>query len=202
MKLRYSTSSPYVRKVMITAHERGLVDRIELLPSKVAPTAVNTDIAVENPLVKVPTLVLDGGASLFDSRVICEYLDTLHDDEPLFPVAGAARWNALRRQATADGLLDAAILVRYESTLRPSDKRWEEWIAGQTTKIEQVLDSLEAEAEHFSPVLTIGEITIGCALDYLDVRYPEMAWRTGRPKLAAFFETLLARPSMQATRPE
>ena len=114
MKLRYSPTSPYVRKVMVVALETGLAERIERIPTTVAPTKYNEEVARENPLVKVPALTTDDGMVLYDSPVICEYLDTLHGGQKLFPATGKTRWTALRQQALADGILDAAILGRYE----------------------------------------------------------------------------------------
>lgn len=200
MKLLYSPASPYVRKVMVVAHETGLTDRIELVPSAVAPTLVNPDVAAENPLVKVPTLVIEGGQSLFDSRVITEYLDTLHGGARLFPADGPARWTALRRQAMADGLLDAALLIRYEHILRPEPQRWQAWTDGQFRKVRQALASLAAE--DFGAELTVGEIAAGCALGYLDFRFPEEDWRTAHPALGAWYAKLAERPSFVATVPK
>ncbi|HVJ52632.1 MAG TPA: glutathione S-transferase N-terminal domain-containing protein [Aliidongia sp.] len=201
MRLFYSSTSPYVRKFMVLAHETGLAGRIELKPVSVSPVTRNPEVAAGNPLVKVPTLLLDDGTSLYDSPVISEYLDTLHAGRPWFPVPGPARWAALRRQAMADGALDAAILIRYELTLRPEDKRWPAWIDGQMVKIRQSLDALEAEAATFGPDFTIGEIAVGCTLAYLDYRFGAEEWRKNRPALAAFDAAFAARPSMVATRP-
>ncbi|MDB5362153.1 MAG: glutathione S-transferase [Rhodospirillales bacterium] len=200
MKLFYSGASPYVRKVMVLAHETGLADRIELVPASVAPTLVNAVVAAENPLVKVPTLLLTDGQSLFDSRVIVEYLDTLHSGRRLFPAEGAARWAALRRQAIGDGLLDAALLIRYENNLRPEPQRWKEWTEGQFRKLRQALAALAAEPLGTEP--TIGEITAGCALGYLDFRFPEEDWRAAHPSLASWFARISERPSFVATKPK
>jgi glutathione S-transferase len=200
MKLRYSGTSPYVRKVMIVARETGLADRIELVPASVAPTTLNPEIAAENPLVKVPTLVIDGGQSLFDSRVIVEYLDTLHAGRRLFPAEGPARWTALRRQAIGDGLLDAALLIRYENNLRPEPQRWKEWTEGQFRKLRQALAALAEENLGTEP--TIGEITAGCALGYLDFRFPDEDWRAAHPQLGNWFAKISERPSFVATLPK
>ncbi|HEV2677599.1 MAG TPA: glutathione S-transferase [Aliidongia sp.] len=200
MKLLYSAASPYVRKVMVVAHETGLVDRIELVPSAVTPTAINPEVAARNPLVKVPTLLVDDGQSLFDSRVIAEYLDTLHGGNRLFPAAGPARWTALRRQATADGLLDAALLTRYEGYLRPETLRWKDWVDGQFRKVRQAVASLAAEG--LGDSLTIGEIAAGCALGYLDFRFPDEDWRGDYAALATWYAKVSARPSFQATQPK
>ena len=200
MKLLYSPASPYVRKVMVVAHETGQVDRLELVPSSVAPTQVNPDVAAENPLVKVPTLIVDGGQSLFDSRVIAEYLDTLHGGRRLFPAEGPARWTALRRQAIADGLLDAALLIRYEHNLRPEPQRWQAWSDGQFRKVRQAIASLATEDLSAEP--TVGEIAAGCALGYLDFRFPDEDWRAAHPALGAWYARISERPSFVATRPK
>lgn len=199
MKLSFSTASPYVRKVRVVALEAGVDSKIENVPISVAPTKFNTEFAKANPLAKVPALMLDGGETLFDSPVICEYLDHLGGGK-LFPAPGPARWTALRRQALADGLLDAALLTRYES-LRPENFRWKDWTDGQMTKITTALDALETEAPKLGGTVDIGTITIGCALGYLDFRFGDMGWRTGRPKLATWFEHFNTRPSMKATMP-
>jgi glutathione S-transferase len=200
MKLHYSATSPFVRKVMVVAHEVGLVDRIQLLPASVAPTVISPEVAADNPLVKVPTLVTDDGQKLFDSRVVVEYLDTLHGGRRLFPADGAARWTALRRQAIADGLLDAALLIRYEHTLRPEPQRWKAWAEGQFRKLRQALGALAEE--RLGTDLTIGEITAGCALGYLDFRFPDEDWRTAHPALGAWYAGIAERPSFAATAPK
>src|SRR5438270_14084188 len=167
MKLRHNPASPYVRKVMVVAHELGLADRIELLSTAVSPVESNATLAAENPLMKVPALVTDDGQVLFDSPVICEYLDTLGSGPKLFPADGPARWTALRQQALGDGVLDALILCRYEQT-RPEDKRWTGWTDGQRTKADQGIAA--CEEEDFSGARTIGHVAIACMLGYLDFR--------------------------------
>ena len=199
MKLRYSTTSPYVRKVSVTALELGLDGHIERVPTNTMDP--KSDHAADNPLGKVPALITDEGDKLYDSPVICEYLDSLHDGAPLFPPAGAARWRALRLQALADGILDAAILRMLETRRRPEALRWEGWIKLQGGKIARALDQLEGEAEALAGPLTIGQIAVGCALGYLDFRFPENAWRAARPALAAWYEGFSQRPSMQQTEP-
>jgi glutathione S-transferase len=201
MKLRHSPTSPYVRKVMVVALETGLASRIELVPTSVAPTQPNPEYQRENPLVKVPALTTDDGAVLYDSRVVAEYLDGLHQGAKLFPAAGPARWTALRRQALADGILDAAVLTRYETFLRPEAKRWDDWVEGQMRKVRGALDALEGEAAGLGDRLDIGLVAIGCALGYLDFRYAELGWRQGRPSLAGWYEGFAARPSMRETMP-
>jgi glutathione S-transferase len=199
MQLRYSVTSPYVRKALVVARESGIVDRIEITPVMVLPTLLNDKLKPENPLVKIPTLVTDEGETLYDSRVVCEYLDAV-GGKGLFPAVGPARWTALRRQALADGILDAAILVRFEMWLRPEERRWDLWVDGQMRKVRGGLDALEHEAEALSAEpLTIGQIAIGCALGYIDFRYDSERWRDSRPKLAAWYETFAQRPSMLET---
>lgn len=201
MKLHYSPASPFVRKVMICARELGLAARIETLPAAAHPVNRDGSIIASNPLGQVPTFFADDGTVLYDSRVICEYLDTLAGGG-LFPKAGPARWNALVEQSLADGLLDAALLTRYERVARPDALKWPEWEAGQIDKIRCALDKFEADAAGFGSRLDIGTITIACALGYLDFRFPELGWREGRKALAGWFETISARPSVAATVPQ
>lgn len=198
MKLRYSPTSPYVRKVSVVAIETGLEARIERVPTDIrAPTP---DFHRDNPLGKVPTLITEGGETLYDSPVICEYLDSLHDGIPLFPPPGGPRWTALRRQALADGIADAGVLVRMEM-LRDEAERSRTWIARQTEKVGRGLDALEEEATGLGAACTIGHIAIGCALGFLDFRLPELDWRQGRLELARWVDGFSRRPSMAATVP-
>ena len=203
MKLRYSPTSPYVRKVMVVALETGLAERIERIPTTVAPTKLNDEVARENPLVKVPALTTDDGLVLYDSPVICEYLDTLHDGPKLFPASGKARWLALRQQALGDGILDAAILGRYE-ILRPKEYQWQDWLDAQMRKVRGALAALEMEAEagDLGGPLTIGHITIACALGYLDFRYASEDWRTKHRRLAVWADDVAQRKSIQLTLPK
>ena len=201
MKLFFNMASPFVRKVRVFARETGLDTKIEEIATAVSPVQENPNLASANPLIKIPALVLDNGRTLFDSPVICEYLDSLHGGRKLFPAAGPARWAALRLQATGDGILDAGILCRYEMAVRPKEFQWAGWIAGQKTKWHGGLDSLQREAGALDGEPTIGGITVACALGWLDFRYGDDNWRSGRPKLAAWYEKFVARPSMQATMP-
>jgi len=201
MKLYVSPASPFARKVSITVAELGLGARMVQEPVTVTPVSRNDEAARGNPLVKIPTLLLDDGTSLFDSPVICEYLDHLSGAPRLFPAPGPARWSALRRQALADGLMDAAILQRYEQTLRPEALRWPDWIAGQAAKVTGALDAMEAEAAGYGAAFDIGHVACACALGYLDFRYDQLHWRTGRPALDAWFAAISRRPSMVATMP-
>jgi len=199
MKLRFSPTSPYVRKVCVVASEHGLVDRIERIPTNTQDPA--NDLSETNPLGKVPTLVLDDGTALYDSPVICEYLDSLHDGTPLIPAAGPARWTALRQQALADGILDAAILRMLETQRRPEPLRWDTWIKLQRGKAAKCLDALERDVKDLAGALTLGQIAVGCALGYLDLRFAADSWRDGRPNLTAWYESFAQRPSMQDSAP-
>ena len=199
MKLFFSPASPFVRKVMVVAHEHGVADGIEKLPSSTWPTRPDPTVMAENPLAKVPTALLPGGEALYDSRVVCEFIDA-ENGGTLFGT-GAARWRNLVDQSTADGLLDAALLIRYETIARPADLRWDDWIAGQYAKMNAALDRMQARVGTWADRVDIGTITTGCALGYLDFRFPDFDWRGSRPELAAWFAAFGARPSMTATMP-
>lgn len=199
MKLYHSPASPFVRKVLIVAHEAGVADSIECLPSRANPVETDSEIACSNPLAQVPTALLTDGGTLHDSRVICEYLDS-QAGAGLFP-AGESRWEALTLQSLADGMLDAALLARYERIVRPQALQWDAWEDGQLRKIARSLDSLEQCVERLHARLDIGTIAVACALGYLDFRFPDYDWRHGRTGLARWFETFSQRPSMQATKP-
>jgi glutathione S-transferase len=201
MKLHFALASPYTRKVLVVAHEHGLAERITLLPRAMSPVRPEDELNRDNPLGKIPCLVTEEGATLYDSRVICAYLDSIGTGAPLLPPAGAERWTALRREALGDGIMDAGVGTRYERVLRPEGLRWPDWVAGQMGKIRRTLDALEAEADGLAGRVDIGTIAIGCALGYLDFRYPDEGWREGRPRLAAWFDGFARRPSMGATAP-
>jgi glutathione S-transferase len=203
MKLFFSSASPYVRMVMAVAHEAGLTDRIEKLPAAANPVTQDQSIVAHNPTGKVPTLLTDEGLALYDSRVICEYLDAQGTGAKLFPAEGAARWKALVLLAAANGLLDAALLARYETAMRPEALRWDEWVAGQKQKIAKSLAEFEAKwMETLSGPVTIGPLAVACALGYLDLRFADFGWRDQAPKLAAWYADFAQRPSMTATVPE
>ena len=178
MKLRHAAASPFVRKVMVLAHEQGLLGRIELVATAVSPVQTNDSLAAENPLMKVPSLATDDGQVLFDSPVICEYLDSLATGRKFFPVAGPARWTALRQQALGDGILDALVLTRYETT-RPEDKRWSGWTDGQLKKAHQGLAAVERE--DLSGPRTIGHVTFGCVFGISISASPTMAGAGATP---------------------
>ena len=199
MKLRFSPTSPYVRKVTVMAHETRLAGRFELVATNVWDSA--SDIGADNPLGKVPALILDDATVLFDSPVICEYLDGLHDGAKLFPPPGPVRWAALRLQALADGALDASLLRLLESK-RETALQSVAWSERQKAATGRTLDTLEREAAVLDGKLTIGVIAVGCLLGYLDFRFAGDNWRDGRPRLAAWYEGFAARDSMTATLPK
>ncbi|MBV8663911.1 MAG: glutathione S-transferase [Hyphomicrobiales bacterium] len=199
MKLHYSPTSPFVRKVMVVAHELGLADRIEKLPSAAHPINRDRQIIAHNPLGQVPTLFTDEGAVLADSRVICEYLDGLAGGA-LFPASGPARWRALVDQAIGDGVMGAALLARYETVARPADKQSKEWLDGQLDKAATSLAAIESTAASFGERVDIGTIAFGVALGYLDLRFSDLKWRDSHPATAAWFARFSERPSMVATR--
>jgi glutathione S-transferase len=182
MKLAFSPASPYVRKVTACAIKRGLDKQVERV--KIGTT--DPELLKYNALSKVPTLILDDGACLFDSPVICEYLDSVGSAAKLFPAAGPARWKALTQEALADGILDATQPRRREIAL-PQDEGRKGYIALQQGKVARALDEFEKQADSLGNLDTIGEITIGCALGYLDFRYPHEPWRPGHPKLEAWY---------------
>ncbi|MCS6779366.1 MAG: glutathione S-transferase [Geminicoccaceae bacterium] len=201
MRLHTSPASPFGRKVMVVLHETGLVAEVERRDASLTPLAPDEAVCAANPLGKIPCLELDDGTALYDSRVICEYLDGLHAGARLFPDKGPARFEALRLQALADGILDTAVGLRYETFLRPEAYRWPEWIAAQKQKIARALDRLERECAGFGERIDIGTLAIAVALGYLDFRFAADRWRDGRPALAAWQAQIAERPSLRATLP-
>jgi len=201
MKLWYSPASPFVRKVLVMAHETGLIEKLEL--NLVASTAIQPDpeLSKVNPLTKIPTLELEDGSTIFDSTVICEYLDTLHDGQKMIP-DDETRWNTLVTQSIGNGILEAAVGVRYEQALRPQEHQWDVWMNGQFAKIDKALDVLETWRGARIQDMHIGSITVACALAYLDFRHGDRDWREGRPVLTQMLETFSRRTSMLQTRPE
>ena len=199
MKLHWSPRSPFVRKVMIVAHEAGLADRLTLVRTVAATTKPHPELMRDNPLSKIPTLVLDDGTALYDSPVICEYLDRRHAGLKLFPPDGAARMTALRRQALGDGFLDFLLLWRDErARAQPSDVH----LASYAAKRKSTLAAIDREVDNLAAsAFSIGHIALGCALGYLDFRFAAEDWRGDHPRLARWHADFGARPSVQATEP-
>jgi glutathione S-transferase len=201
MTLHWSPRSPYVRKVMIAASELGLRDRLHIVRTVTGGTTPHLDLMKINPIGKIPTLELPDGAVLYDSPVILEYFDTLHAGAKLFPAAWPERMVALRRHALGQGMLDAALLLLGEG-FRPAERQSEPHKALWLAKLRAAVPALEQEADALATSgFTVGHLTIGVALAYLDFRFDHLQWREGHPKLTAWHETFNARPSVQANLP-
>lgn len=196
MKITASGASPYVRKVMACAIARGIDQQLEKW------TIATTDpvLSNSNPLGKVPTLITDEGVALFDSPVICEFLDSVGTAPALFPAAGPARWAALRLQAIGDGILDASQPRRREIAL-PQDEGRVGYIDLQRGKVARAVDVLEKEASSLGALKTVGDIAVACALGYLDFRFANEPWRPGHPKLEAWYASVVSLPPMAKTAP-
>jgi glutathione S-transferase len=205
MKLLSAPASPFGRKVKIVAIEKGLLDRIEIVAMPTTPAAPNEELARDNPLAKIPTLVLPDGRSLYDSFVICDYLDTLHEGSKAIPASGARRWEVLTVHALGNGIADAAILCRYETALRPEALRWPDWTRGQMKKVTGGLDWLESNVASIGSAgatdVDLGQIAVACALGYLDFRFADVDWHATRPRLGGWFLEFSQRASMQRTMP-
>jgi glutathione S-transferase len=197
MKLLYQTHSPYARKALVFAHEVGLAPQIEVVHHETSPTRRNEQVFAENPLGKVPVLLRPGLAPIFDSDVICAYLDTQHAGRKLIPPEGEARWHALRVQAIAQGLADSGIAIRWETVRRPPELRYPPLRDGYTEKLVASYDWLERELDVGSPV-HVGHVALATCLDWLEFRELP-AFRAGRQRLAAWFDEFAKRPSMRAT---
>ncbi|WP_394198863.1 glutathione S-transferase [Litoreibacter albidus] len=201
MKLFSSPTSPYVRKVLVILRETGQLADVELAAAGGTPLNPGTMPRDLNPLGKIPALALDDGQPLYDSRVICRFFNERANGD-LYG-SGDATWQLQTLEATADGILDAAILMVYEARVRPDDKQFADWIEGQWRKVNTALDALEASwMDTLSgDALNIGQIAVGCALAYIDFRHADRNWREGRPNLAAWEAEFAKRDSMLATAP-
>jgi len=201
MTLHWSPRSPYVRKVMIAAHEMGLQDRIRIVRTVAGGTTPHWDLMKINPVGKIPTLELEDGSAIYDSPVIIEYLDTLHTGPKLYPSAWPERLAALRRHALGQGMLDNALPLLGEG-FRPVEKQSEPHKALWRAKLRACVDALETEAEALTESgFTVGHLAIGVALSYLDFRFADLAWRVGHPQLATWHARFDARPSVRANLP-
>ncbi|MEN2396325.1 glutathione S-transferase [Pseudomonas halotolerans] len=202
MTLFHNPASPFVRKVLVLLHETGQQDRVALQLSQLTPVKPDPALMDDNPLSKIPALRLANGTVIHDSRVILDYLDHQHVGNPLIPRDGAARWRRLTLASLADGIMDAAVMIRYETALRPSEKHWAQWLDAQRDKIRRALGMLEAEAiAELACHFDIASISVACALGYLDLRHPDLEWREANPQLAAWFAEVSLRPSMVETVP-
>jgi glutathione S-transferase len=201
MKLLSSPLSPYVRKVRITAAMKGLEDKIEAIPTDTNPIDV-PQLDKANPLHKVPALITDSGTAIFDSHVVCEYLDSLAPAPVLFPKSGPERWETLLLGSLGDGILDAALLLVYEKRFRPEEKWHAPWQERQQRKIDQAIAHLDGNPPVWGSSPTYGHITLACALGYLDFRH-EGKWRGGHAKLVAWLDKFAkAVPAFEKTRPQ
>ena len=198
MKLFYSPLSPYVRKVMVVAHELGLADRIEPVEGSGTPLAPHDAVVAANPVGKIPALVTEAG-TLVDSRVICRYLNHLAGGS--LYADGAAEFPIITREALAEGMIDAALLAAYEWRLRPEEIRFQPWVDGQRAKVMRTCQAFEDRIEEMAGDLTIDKIALGCGLGYIDFRHADLGWREACPNLAAWEAEFAQRPSMQATLP-
>jgi len=202
MKLYTARATPFGRTVEIVAHELGLHDTLEIVPTTVAPAKPNTAYQEVNPLRKIPALVTDEGRTIVDSPVIAEFLADHAGDRVLFGGDADDRFVILSRYAMARGIAECAVAARYETAVRPEDRRWQEWVDDQLGKIASTLDHFEAAPPGGTERPTVDALALGAALGYLDFRFADMSWRQGRPQLAAFHVEMAARPSFEATRPE
>lgn len=202
MKLHWSPRSPFVRKVMIVLHETGQLHRVECVRNVVGMTQPNEQVLLDNPLNKIPTLVLADGQALFDSRVICEYLDRLHQGHRLVPQHAEAYFQAMTWQALGDGFLDLLLVWRnwFSDRGLAHDAVNDAYLATFALKSQRILNALEQEAAALaSTPLNLGHIAIACALGHLDFRWQVLNWRDNRPQLAAWYAAFSERPSAIAT---
>lgn len=199
MRLFYSPTSPYARKVRVALAEKRLEQQVDAVACN--PFDDPQMLTAANPLGKVPVLVLDDGEVLYDSPVIVEYVDSLDSPVRLIPPDAGPRWRVLRQQALGDGILDAALAIVLERR-RPEAERSSHWLNRWQGVIARGLAAIESEAGSFGRTPDLGQITLGSALGYLDFRLPETDWRNACPETSAWFDAFSARPSMAATRPE
>jgi glutathione S-transferase len=200
MRLYHSPTSPYVRKVMVLLLETGQANDVTIVPAHGTPLDPGSMPLAQNPLGKLPCLERDDGPSLYDSRVICRFLDHRAGGR-LYP-APPRLWESLTLEATGDGILDAALLMRYETHVRPEPSRSDEWVEAQWAKVSRALDALEVLwMSHLNGPLDMGQVAVACALGYVDFRHGDRDWRKGRDALARWHEAFAQRPAMAATVP-
>jgi glutathione S-transferase len=199
MKLTFSPASPFARKVRIAAIETGLIDRIEFTPAAVVPGQANDEYSKITPLKKLPVLILDNGDVILDSYVIVEYLDELAGGK-LIPASGPARWRVKSDHSMLQGMLDSMLLCRYETLLRPQQMFWQSWYDDQWARAWNGMARFE-HGDALSGPLDIAQIGLVCVLGYADFRFPDCGWRKAYPKLDAFHEKMLERPSVKISVP-
>ena len=201
MKLSFSPASPFARKVRIAAIELGLIDRIEFIPAAVVPGQPNEEYSKITPLKKLPVLILDNGEVILDSYVIVEYLDELAGGGRLIPASGPTRWKVKSDHSLLQGTLDSMLLCRYEKMVRPEPLRWQAWADDHWNRAWSGMAHFEQQEEMLSRPLDIAQIALVCVLGYADFRFADCNWRKAYPKLDAFHERMLARPSVQVSLP-
>jgi glutathione S-transferase len=201
MKLIFSQSSPFVRKVRIAAIELGLIDKIQFMPTTVAPGQANDDYSRITPLKKLPALILDNGDVILDSYVIAEYLDELAGGGKLIPASGPARWKVKSDHSLLQGMLDSMLLCRYEKAVRPPGLQWQAWSDDHWNRAWQGMARFDKQADVLSRPLDIVQIGLVCVLGYADFRFADCGWRKAYPNLDAFHEKMLARPSVKISLP-
>lgn len=200
MKLYHSPASPFVRKVVVLLHELEKADEVELLDVTSTAFASDDGLAASNPLAKLPSLVRDNGTTLYDSRVITAFINDFYGAK-MYPT-GSSRWETLTLEATGDGIMDSAVSMAYEARLRPEDMQYGPWIEAQWAKVERAISVLNARwMSHLSGPLDIGQISVACALSYVDFRHGARNWRVGNEALAQWHAAFDSRASMQATKP-
>jgi glutathione S-transferase len=201
MKLTFSPASPFARKVRIAAIELGLIDRIEFLAVSIAPGQRNDEYSKINPVKRLPALITDDGDVIVDSYVITEYLDELAGGGKLIPASGASRWKVKSEHSLLQGMLDSMVLCRYEKAVRPQELRWQAWSDDHWNRAWNGMAQFEARADVLSRPLDIVQIGLVCVLGYADFRFADCGWRKAYPKLDAFHEKMLTRPSVKISLP-
>jgi len=202
MKLHFSPASPFARKVRVAAAELGVEDKVELVPTQVAPGNPNHEYAARyNPLRRIPALTIDDGTSIIDSKTICEYLDNLDGRGQLVPKGGSRRWKVLSDYAIADGMMELAVMVRYETFLRPEQYRWPDIVDDHFDKLSNGLKWFDAKTEEVGERFELSQIALACVLGYLDFRFADFDWRADAPNLAEWHQIIAKRPSYLNTEP-
>ncbi len=201
MKLTFSPASPFARKVRIAAIELGLIDRIEFVPTTVAPAQANDEYSDITPLKKLPVLITDDGSVILDSYVIVEYLDEVAGGGKLIPASGPDRWKVKSDHSMLQGMLDSMLLCRYENMVRPKELKWQGWADDHWNRAWRGMARFNDKPEVLSRPLDIVQIALACVLGYADFRYADCGWREAYPKLAAFHERMLERPSVKISLP-
>ena len=203
MILYYSRPSPFARKALVALIETNQLDDVVLEEVKIGPMAPGEIVPAANPLGKIPTLLLPNGSSIIDSKYICRYIDEANpnsDWQKLYP-RGEDIWPALRLEALADGILEAAVLLIYEIRIRQEELRVKEWVDAQLLKINRTLDHLEDNISQLLENINMGCLTIAISLDYLDFRHEYIGWRKNHPKLSAWHDRIKSRQSLNETYP-